>query len=71
MFMENFVENVVSEIYKKNNFCLQNPPKIVNAFMDFVLFLFAVFFLEGDSMSEVREKMSASNSGFFFMKYER
>ena len=44
MFRENCSENVVSEIYKKDNFCPQNPPKILNAFMVFLVFVF--FFLK-------------------------
>ena len=32
---ENCFKNVVSEIYKKNEFCPQNPPKIVNVFYGF------------------------------------
>ena len=48
MFRENCFENVVSEIYQKNQLCPQNPPKIVNVFIVFCFYSFQLshFFLK-------------------------
>ena len=42
LFSENCFKNVVSEIQKKNLFCPQNPPKIVDVFF-FFFFSFRTF----------------------------
>ena len=61
MFRDNCFENLVSGIYKKNQFCPQNPLKIVNVFIVFfyfILFFFLHFF----------SKQFCGHIGKFFVK---